>query len=146
MKFTFDPVVHDWHLLTNGIAEAMGVKRNDGLCGGMSLAAVNYCRYGLHILSAGRNEFEKANRADKNTGLSARGDNLKPVFNFIFNSQQLSPVMNAFQDALQSGTVAYNHDDYDKASQNLEGVIQADPSITLAIKYEGLASLKKVLR
>ncbi|HEX5150756.1 MAG TPA: hypothetical protein VFW07_04880 [Parafilimonas sp.] len=86
MKLAFDPVKHGWHFPTNVIADAMGIKRSNGLCGGMSLAAVNYFRYGVNIPSIGYDEFKKANMVD-NTDLLIGSNNVNPVLNFILNSQ-----------------------------------------------------------
>ena len=43
------------------IAGVMGVKRTDGLCGGMSLSAVNYFRYGMNIPSINMDDLKKKN-------------------------------------------------------------------------------------
>jgi hypothetical protein len=72
MKLPFDPIKHGWHFPANAIADAMGVKRSNGLCGGLSLSAVNYFRYGMNIPSI---------------QISSKAADAKPVFNFILYSQ-----------------------------------------------------------
>lgn len=71
MKLPFDPMKHGWHFPANMIAGAMGVKRMDGLCGGMSLSAVNYFRYGMSIPAVNTHDLKKTN----------------PVSDFILYSQ-----------------------------------------------------------
>ena len=71
MKLPFDPAKNGWHFPANIIADAMGVKRTDGLCGGMSLSAVNYFRYGMNIPAVSMRDIKKAN----------------PVSDFILYSQ-----------------------------------------------------------
>ena len=76
--------------------------------------------------------------------LFSQNDVIKLANSYIKdNYSELSPTMNAFQDSLQSGVVAYNQQDYSKALQNFERIIQADPSNNLAIKYSGLTYLQK---
>ena len=72
MKLPFDPIKHGWHFPANAIADAMGVKRSNGLCGGLTLSAVNYFRYGMNIPAI---------------QISSEAANTKPVFNFILYSQ-----------------------------------------------------------
>lgn len=78
MKLPFDPVKNGWHFPANSIADAIGVKRSDGLCGGMSLSAVNYFRYGMNIPAINTSDLKKAK---KNIGAT------NPVLNFILYSQ-----------------------------------------------------------
>ena len=88
MKLSFDPVKHGWHFPANVIANAMGVKRSNGLCGGLSLSAVNYFRYGMNIPAINWNDFKKVSTSnEKNSKLHSDSNNIKPVFNFILNSQ-----------------------------------------------------------
>jgi len=88
MKLAFDPVKHGWHFSTNIIADAMGVKRNNGLSGGMSLAAVNYFRYGLDIPPIGYYEFKKANKAVKNARVLA-GVMMSTRFSILYSTASL---------------------------------------------------------
>ncbi len=88
MKLPFDPVKHGWHFPANAIADAMGVKRSNGLCGGLSLSAVNYFRYGMNIPAINWNDVKKINNHnEKNSKLHSDSNDIKPVFNFILNSQ-----------------------------------------------------------
>ncbi len=59
MKLSFDPVKNGWHFPVNDIADVMGVKRSNGLCGGLSLSAVNYFRYGMNIPAINWNDVKK---------------------------------------------------------------------------------------
>jgi len=88
MKLSFDPIKNGWHFPTDAIADAMGVKRSNGLCGGLSLSAVNYYRYGMNIPAINQNDFQKAGKnREKNLEIPAGTTDIKPVFNFILNSQ-----------------------------------------------------------
>jgi hypothetical protein len=88
MKLPFDPVKHGWHFPANAIADAMGVKRNHGLCGGLSLSAVNYYRYGMNIPAINYSDIKKGNKTkEMNAEFSDENSNVKPVFNFILYSQ-----------------------------------------------------------
>lgn len=80
MKLSFDPVKNGWHFPAADIAEAMGVKRSNGLCGGMSLSAVNYFRYGMNIPALTVSDFTK-------TGKIAEAPAKNPVLDFILYSQ-----------------------------------------------------------
>ena len=75
MKLPFDPVKNGWHFPVNIIANAMGVKRSNGLCGGMSLSAVNYFRYGMNIPALNTNDLKKT------------GKSINPILDFILYSQ-----------------------------------------------------------
>jgi hypothetical protein len=88
MKLPFDPVKNGWHFPANVIADAMGVKRNHGLCGGLSLSAVNYYRYGMNIPAINYSDIKKVNKTKEiNPQFSHETSNVKPVFNFILYSQ-----------------------------------------------------------
>lgn len=76
MKLSFDPVKNGWHFPAADIAEAMGVKRSNGLCGGMSLSAVNYFRYGMHIPALNVSDLKKPAKLSGS-----------PVLDFILHSQ-----------------------------------------------------------
>jgi hypothetical protein len=88
MKLSFDPAKNGWHFPANIIAEAMGVKRSNGLCGGMSLAAVNYLRYNINIPAINSNDFKQACKMPgKNVCLPEDGNIINTVLNFIVYSQ-----------------------------------------------------------
>jgi hypothetical protein len=88
MKLPFDPVKNGWHFPANIMANAMGVKRSHGLCGGLSLSAVNYFRYGMNIPAINHNDLKKVSKSNGNNAeFSTAAANTKPVFNFILHSQ-----------------------------------------------------------
>ena len=84
MKLPFDPVKNGWQVPVNIVADAMGVKRSNGLCGGMSLAAVNYFRYGMNIPAI--NSSDLKNNSNK-TGFVQKNNATHPVLDFILYSQ-----------------------------------------------------------
>jgi len=84
MKLSFDPVKNGWHFPANIVADAIGVKRSDGLCGGMSLSAVNYFRYGMNIPAINTSDIKKVG---KDASLVQRNDNANHVLDFILYSQ-----------------------------------------------------------
>jgi hypothetical protein len=84
MKLPFDPVKNGWHFPENSIAGAMGVKRSNGLCGGMSLAAVNYFRYGMNIPAINSSDLKNA---PNRTGTVQINSHTHPVLDFILYSQ-----------------------------------------------------------
>ena len=88
MKLPFDPVKNGWHFPANIIADAMGVKRSNGLCGGMSLSAVNYFRYGMNIPSIDCNDLKKISKTPgKSVASTAENNSATAVLDFILYSQ-----------------------------------------------------------
>src|SRR5436305_4324314 len=91
-KLPFIPAQHGWHFRNDISTDIAAVIRTYGLCGGMSLSALNYYRHGLPIPSLRWEDipaFGKVNTVNgeminvptSNPGLA------HPVFDFIFHSQ-----------------------------------------------------------
>ncbi len=91
-RLPFNSAQHGWHFKNNVSTDIASLFRTYGLCGGMSLSALNYYRHGLPIPSLRWNDipaFGKVNTATgemvnvptSNPGLA------HPVFDFIFHSQ-----------------------------------------------------------
>lgn len=89
---SFNPATHGWHFKNNISTDFIGLFRTYGLCGGMSLSAFNYFRYGLPIPALTWDQITAYGFVDPpqrqwinvpvgNPGLA------HPVFDFIFHSQ-----------------------------------------------------------